>query len=105
MAFVLDEGHDLYRRLNKELVAMEAISEKCDAVLLKELIEEHVAATGSPLGQRILDDMENYLPKFKKIIPRDYSRMLRAIASFEEKGMSRQQAEIEAFEALRAKEA
>ena len=84
---------------------MEAVHEKMDAVLLKELIEEHAAATGSQLGKRILADIENYLPKFKKIVPRDYSRMLRAIASCEEKGMSRTQAEMEAFESLHRKEA
>ncbi len=105
VAYVLDEKHDLYRRLNKDMVSMEAVREKVDAVLLKELIEEHVSATGSELGKRILADIENYLPKFKKIVPRDYARMLRAIAAFEEKGMSRAQAEIEAFASLHRKEA
>ena len=64
---------------------------------MKELIEAHVAATGSPLARRILDDFDSYVPKFKKIIPNDYSRMISAIAQFEEKGMTREQAEIEAF--------
>ena len=81
---------------------METVAEKNDALLLKELIEAHVAATGSQVGQRILGDLEHYLPCFKKIIPVGYSRMLRAIASFEEKGMSRRQAEVEAFYALTA---
>ena len=81
---------------------MEAVTEKSDALLLKGLIEEHVAATGSQIGRKILDDLEHYLPCFKKIIPVGYSKMLRAIASFEEKGMSRQQAEVEAFYALTA---
>ena len=102
MAFVLDERHLLYRKLNKEMVRMEAVTEKSDALLLKGLIEEHVAATGSQIGRKILDDLEHYLPCFKKIIPVGYSKMLRAIASFEEKGMSRQQAEVEAFYALTA---
>ena len=102
VAFVLDERHLLYRKLNKEMVRMEAVTEKSDALLLKGLIEEHVAATGSQIGRKILDDLEHYLPCFKKIIPVGYSKMLRAIASFEEKGMSRQQAEVEAFYALTA---
>ena len=102
VAFVLDEQHQLYRKLNKEMVRMETVAEKNDALLLKELIEAHVAATGSQVGQRILGDLEHYLPCFKKIIPVGYSRMLRAIASFEEKGMSRRQAEVEAFYALTA---
>ena len=102
VAFVLDERHLLYRKLNKEMVRMEAVTEKSDALLLKGLIEEHVAATSSQIGRKILDDLEHYLPCFKKIIPVGYSKMLRAIASFEEKGMSRQQAEVEAFYALTA---
>ena len=102
VAYVLDERHLLYRKLNKEMVRMEAVTEKSDALLLKGLIEEHVAATGSQIGRKILDDLEHYLPCFKKIIPVGYSKMLRAIASFEEKGMSRQQAEVEAFYALTA---
>ena len=40
-----------------------------------------------------------YVPAFKKIIPRDYERMIAAIAAFEGKGESREQAEIEAFTA------
>ena len=40
------------------------------------------------------------LPLFKKITPNDYSKMLTAIAQFEEKGMPRQQAELEAFYAV-----
>ncbi len=51
----------------------------------------------SPLGQRILDNFEDYLPSFKKILPHDYSRMMQTIAQFEEKGMTREQAEIDAF--------
>ena len=57
----------------------------------------HVDATGSEKGKRILDNFEEYLPKFKKIIPHDYKKMMSAIASMEEKGMSSDQAQIEAF--------
>ncbi len=97
VAFVLDEDHDLYLRMNKELVSMEAVTEKHDAAELKSLIEAHAKATGSPKARRILADFEGWLPKFKKILPHDYDRMLRTIAQYEERGMSREQAEVEAF--------
>ena len=97
IAYVLDENYDFYLRLNKSLVTMTAVEEKHDIEELRSMIEKHVAATGSPKGKRILHDFANYLPYFKKILPNDYSRMLGEISRFEEKGLSRDEAELEAF--------
>ncbi len=96
-AYVLDEQHALYRNLNKELVSMSAVGEKSDAAELRELIERHVAETGSPRGRAVLENWEEKLPLFKKIIPNDYRRMLTAIWQLEEKGIPREQAALEAF--------
>ena len=101
IAYVLDENHELYLHLNKQMVDMDAVSERHDAEELRALIEGHVRETGSPLGRRILGDFEQYLPKFKKIIPRDYKRMIAAIGQMEEKGMSHEKATLEAFYAVR----
>mgnify|MGYP000652397196 FL=1 len=97
VAYVLDEERDLYTKLNKEMVHFSEVSEKYDIIELKTLIEEHVAATGSQRGKKILDNFDEYLPKFKKIIPHDYKRMMAAIAAYEEKGLTNEQAQIEAF--------
>ncbi|BBF45437.1 glutamate synthase [NADPH] large chain [Lachnospiraceae bacterium KM106-2] len=97
IAYVLDEDSDLYRKLNKEMVSSEAVKEKYDVIELREMIEEHVAATGSARGKEILAHFEEYVPKFKKIIPHDYRRMLQTIVQMEEKGLSSEQAQIEAF--------
>ena len=97
IAYVLDENYDFYLRLNKELVTMTGVEEKHDIEELRSMIEKHVAATGSAKGKRILHDFTNYLPYFKKIVPNDYSRMLGEISRFEEKGLSRDEAELEAF--------
>ena len=97
IAYVWDADRDLYLRLNKELVSMESVTEKHDIAELRALIEEHVTATGSKRGAEILADFEGNLPHFKKILPRDYDRMMRSIAQFEEKGMTREQAQVEAF--------
>ncbi len=97
VAYVLDEKHDLYLRLNKEQVQAGELTEQHDVAELRTLIEEHVAATGSPLGKKILAAFQSYVPCFKKVMPRDYDRMLRAMAQCEERGMDREQAEIEAF--------
>ena len=97
VAYVLDEHRDLYMRLNKSLVSMDPVTEKHDIAELRGLIQEHVALTGSKRGMEILTQLDHYLPLFKKILPLDYDRMLRTIAQLEEKGMDREQAEVEAF--------
>jgi len=97
VAYVLDRQHDLYLRLNKELVSMELLREPQDAAELEALIEAHVEATGSALGKKILAEFDAYLPSFKKILPFDYDRMMRSITQFEAEGMDREQAEIAAF--------
>ena len=97
VAYVLDEGRDFYLRLNKALVSMELVTEQHDIAELRGLIQAHADATGSPKAKRILADFDAWLPKFKKILPHDYDRMLRTIARYEERGMSREQAQVEAF--------
>ncbi|NLK94627.1 MAG: glutamate synthase large subunit [Clostridiales bacterium] len=97
IAYVLDEDSHLYLKLNKQLVSSEAVTSKYDVLELKELIQEHVKATNSKKGKMILDNFGEYLPKFKKVIPHDYKRMLNAIVQMEEKGLSSEQAQIEAF--------
>ena len=97
IAYVLDEENDLYMRVNKEMISMSEITNKYDVIELKEMIKEHVACTNSAKGKQILDNFGEYLPKFKKIIPYDYERMLKTIVQMEEKGLSAVQAQIEAF--------
>lgn len=97
IAYVLDEESCLYKNLNKEMVLMEKVETKFDQEELRAMIEAHVRNTGSQKGQEVLDHFKEYLPKFKKIIPGDYKRMLQLSSQFEEQGMSRQEAQIEAF--------
>lgn len=97
VAYVLDENNDLYRKVNKSLVSTEELANKYDVLELKAMIEDHVKYTNSIRGKEILDNFEEYLPKFKKIIPYDYKKMLNAIAKMEEKGLNPEQAQIEAF--------
>ena len=97
VAYVLDENHDLYLRVNKQLVDIEELCSDHDRETLRAMIEEHVRQTGSEKGRRILENFDASADKFKKIIPRDYRRMLSAIARCEAQGMSRDEAELEAF--------
>ncbi len=97
IAYVLDEESDLYTKLNKSLVGFSKVTVSEDIQQLKSLIEEHTSLTGSVRGKEILDNFDEYLPKFKKIIPHEYARMLKSINKFEADGMSHEEAKIEAF--------
>ena len=101
IAYVLDEDSDLYMKVNKAMVTLEEVTNKYDVQELKDMIQEHVAYTNSERGKQILDNFEQYLPKFKKIIPNDYKKMLSMIVQMEEKGMNTEQAQIEAFYAIK----
>ena len=105
IAYVLDEDSSLYKKINKSLVSFEAVTEKYDVMELKDMIAEHAACTGSGRAEEILKNFMEYLPKFKKIIPHDYRRMLMTIYQMEEKGLSNEQAQIEAFYANSVKRA
>ena len=101
IAYVLDMRDDLYLRTNKSLVSLELLTSKYDVMELKEMIEEHVRATGSVKGSEILAHFETYLPHFKKVMPNDFKKMQNLIAKMEERGMNSEQAQIEAFYALK----
>ena len=101
IAYVLDLDSDLYKKVNKSMVKIERVSDKYDVQELKSMIKEHVAYTNSEIGKEILDHFKDYLPKFKKIIPEDYEKMMSAILQMEEKGLSAEQAKIEAFNQIK----
>ena len=97
IAYVLDTENMLYRNINKAMISIEQVENKYDRQELRNLIEAHVKATGSELGKNILDNFAYYLPHFKKLIPDEYKRMLTLSAKLEEKGLTGEQAQMEAF--------
>lgn len=97
VAYVLDEDNDLYTKVNKQMVSIERLTSKYDVGELKQMIIDHTAYTNSAKGKEILENFAEYLPKFKKIIPNDYNKMMMKIVQMEEKGLSSEQAQIEAF--------
>ena len=103
IAYVLDEEHDLYTRLNKALVSLETVIDEEDIAELKTMISEHAEATGSEKAKQILADFERYLPCFKKVIPHDYAKIQTTVTKLEKSGVSSEQAMIEAFELIRKK--
>ena len=98
IAYVLDEENDLYTKLNKSLVGFSRITSDEDKAALKSLIEEHVSRTDSYLGKMILNDFDNYVVKFKKVVPHDYKAMMSAIAKYKAEGCDEDEAKIKAFQ-------
>lgn len=101
VAYILDEYNDIYAKVNKDLVEMSVVEDNYDLMEIKKLIEAHVAYTGSKKGQLILNDFKKYQDKFKKIMPHDYKKMITLIKMNEEKGMSSEEAKMEAFYAVK----
>jgi len=84
IAYILDEAGDFVEnRLNGEMVDTFPLEESGDIEKLKEMISQHVAYTGSPLGSRILDDWDGLLGKWVKVFPTDYKSALEKIAAGE----------------------
>ena len=96
-AYVLDMDHQLYKKLNKDMVTMSEVTEKHDIAELKNILKDYEKETSSALAKDILEHFGDYLPGFKKILPNDYQRMLHAISKYEEKGLSHEDAALEAF--------
>ena len=82
VAYVLDADGTFGERCNMGLVGFDEISE-ADAIELHGLIEEHFERTGSAVAARILAAWDEYLPRFKKVMPHDYKRALKELAEAE----------------------
>ena len=69
VAYVLDEDHSLYKRMNKDMAELEELDEQWDGRRLREILEDYYKETGSERAAAILGDYENCLHNFKKIVP------------------------------------
>jgi glutamate synthase (ferredoxin) len=97
VAYVLDESGDFATRCNKQMVGLEK-PDASDAAELRLLIEKHAALTGSKKAEHVLADWDACLPKFVKVMPRDYKRVLQALEMAKAKGLVGDAALQEAFE-------
>ncbi len=100
VAYVYDiDGDFASKRCNKEMVELQPVADTEDIIELKTMIQKHVDYTGSQHAKNILDDWNNSLSKFVKIIPKDYKRMISAIKKAQESGLTGDDALMSAFEA------
>ena len=91
IAYVYDPEDALEANLNSEMVELEALDED-DLDWLHGMIQAHVDATDSAVGQRILADWTGEQQRFAKVMPRDYKRVLEAIAEAERTGTDPEEA-------------
>nr|XP_019707381.1 glutamate synthase 1 [NADH], chloroplastic isoform X2 [Elaeis guineensis] len=76
VAYVLDMDGKFHTRCNTELVDLEKVEEEDDITMLKMMIQQHQRRTSSELAKEVLANFDNLLPKFIKVYPRDYKRVL-----------------------------
>jgi glutamate synthase (ferredoxin) len=97
VAYILDEKGELPAKCNMQLVGIEHL-DKDDVATLKTMIENHAINTKSVRAAAILKDWDKLLPKFVKVMPKDYKRVLAAIKKAQADGLTGDAALAAAFE-------
>jgi glutamate synthase (ferredoxin) len=98
IAYVLDEEGQFASRVNAQMVEVGRVEDAAEAESLRALIARHVEVTGSPHAQRLLDAWPTVLPRFARVIPKDYKRVLACLQRAHDQGLSGDEAVMAAFE-------
>jgi glutamate synthase (ferredoxin) len=98
VAYVLDEAGDFPRRSNVQMVALEKLEAPDEIELVWKMVQRHQTYTQSALAARVLANWQQLVPKFVKVMPKDYKRVLQSLKRVQESGLSGEQAIMTAFE-------
>ena len=98
IAYVFDEHGDFSRRCNKEMVELTQLADEEDIETLKDMIFRHAEYTGSVRATEVLLAWDEWLPRFVRVIPNDYRRVLAAQRQMMNEGMTHEEAAMAAFE-------
>jgi glutamate synthase domain-containing protein 3 len=98
IAYVLDWNGDFATRVNKEMVGLETLADAEEITALRTLVQKYADYTNSELAWRVLIRWDELLPKFVKVLPKDYKRVLEAYARVRAQGLSGDEAVMAAFE-------
>jgi glutamate synthase (ferredoxin) len=98
VAYVLDEAGGFPAQVNPQMVGLERLTEAAEIAEVRAMIERHVALTGSARGRQVLAAWDALLPKFVKVMPKDYKRMLACIERARAQGLTGDEAIMAAFE-------
>ena len=85
VAYVLDEKNNFDYFCNMEMVELSLVEDISDIYELKGLISKHLQYTNSEMAKKILNNWDQYVTKFKKVVPIEYKKVLqeRKIAELE----------------------
>jgi glutamate synthase (ferredoxin) len=98
IAYVLDERGDFPARVNPQMVGVEKLESAAEIAEVRAMIERHVTYTKSSRGRQVLDAWEKMIPRFVKIMPKDYKRVLACIQRARDQGLTGEAAIMAAFE-------
>ena len=98
VAYVLDEAGDFATRCNMELVGLEKLEDVDEIEEVWKLIQRHQTLTHSERAGKILGDWKNFIPKFVKVMPQDYKRVLLSLKKVQSQGLTGDEAVMAAFE-------
>jgi glutamate synthase (ferredoxin) len=98
VAYVLDEAGDFPGRCNLQMVGLEKLEDPDEIEQVWKMTQRHQTYTQSALAARLLADWQKTVPKFVKVMPKDYKRVLQSIKRVQESGLSGEQAIMAAFE-------
>jgi glutamate synthase (ferredoxin) len=98
VAYVLDEIGDFPNRCNQQMVALETLEDADEIEAVWKMIQRHQTYTKSALATKILDNWNAMVPKFVKVMPKDYKRVLQSMKKVQSQGLSGDDAIMAAFE-------
>jgi len=98
VAYVLDEGGEFATRVNQQMVGLEKLESADEIAEVRALIERHLAATKSARARQVLEAWSEMIPRFVKVMPKDYKRMLACIQRVHDQGLTGDEAVMAAFE-------
>ena len=98
IAYVLDEAGDFAKRVNTQMVGIEKLEDAAEIAEVRKLVQNHLNHTKSTRARHLLDQWDLIVPKFVKVLPNDYRRMLAEIETARSQGLTGDEAIMAAFE-------
>ena len=98
VAYVLDEIGDFPKRVNTQMVGIERIEDSAESAAVRALVQQHLEYTGSSRARTLLERWDTVVPRFVKVMPRDYQRVLACVRRAHDQGLSGDEAIMAAFE-------
>jgi len=98
IAYVLDEAGDFAARVNRQMVGVEALEDPEEVTRVRAMIARHRELTGSVRARQVIEHWDSMLPKFVRIVPKDFKRVIASLRRAHEQGLSGNEAIMVAFE-------